>query len=444
MNLIETQTERAASKPSKVLPQPVLFWIIVVVSTSALLILRRPDAVFNAQFWAEDGYTWYAQAYNLGALRALMLPLDGYVQMFPRLVAAVALWVPLVHVPLVFNLVALTIEALPALFLVSSRMRNLGLLPLRCGLALLYLSVPESSEVHAILTDSQSQLAVLTCLILIAEAPRSRWGKIFDVAVLVLCGLTTPVGMLLFAVALARTILPLLVHRSANAGPARWEMRWRWVQVSLLAACALLQGLSLVTTGGTRIKAVLGVSASRFVRIVAGQIVVPLFQGRNRLDHMANNPARVTAVAGLVTIVAALAVAYALWRGSVAVRCFVLFGLLALVAALTFPHPAFTTYQWDTLLVPDCSVRYWYIPKLALMATLVWLLGRQRPVPIRAMAGILACVMVFGMVKHWRYPPFLDLHFAAYAQQFEQLPSGASIRIPLNPGGPWFMTLVKR
>ncbi len=420
------------------------FWVLAIAVTSALLVLRRPDAIFHAQLWAEDGVVWFADAYNHGALRALLFARDGYLQLFPRLVAAVSLWVPLLRVPIVFNLCALAVEAVPPLFLVSGRMRNVGPLPLRCVLALLYLFVPDSFEVHAIVTDSQSQLALLALLVIVAEAPRSQWGKTFDVVVLVLFALTTPVGILLLAVALARTVVPLLVRRSANPGVSRPPARWRWVQVSLLAACALLQGLTLLTTAGARLDTTLGASASRLAQIVAGQIVLPVFLGRNRLYQMAPGPGKVTALAVLITVVAALLCIYALLRGTPELRCFIFFALLVLAAALTFPSVEPIDYQWDIFLVPGLGMRYWYIPKLAVMVTLLWLVGRQRPVPIRALAGVLVCVMAFSAVRYWQYPAFPDFHFENYVRAFEQLPLGATGQFRLNPGGIWVMKLVKK
>jgi hypothetical protein len=421
-----------------------LFWALAVAVTSALLILRRPDAIFHAQLWGEDGVVWFADAYNHGALRALFFARDGYLQLFPRLVAAVSLWVPLVHVPLVFNVFALAVEAVPPLFLVSGRMRNLGSLPLRCGLAMLYLFVPDSFEVHAIVTDSQSQLAVLACLVIIADVPRSRWGKTFDVVVLVLCALTTPMGILLLAVALARTILPLIVDRSADPGPSRPEARWRWVQVSLLGVCAALQGLTLLTTAGARLNTTLGASVSRLAQIVAGQIVLPVLLGHNRLYQLTSDPEKVTVLAGLITIAATLLCVYALLRGTPELRCFIFFALLVLAAALTFPTVEPIEYQWDIFLVPGLGIRYWYIPRLAVMVTLFWLVGRQRPLPIRALAGVLACLMALSAVRYWRYPAFPDFSFESYVQAFEQLPQGATGQFRLNPGGIWVMKLVKK
>ncbi len=70
--------EPSATLPDQTLSQPsaprtlILFWAAAIVATAALLILRRPDAVLHAQFWAEDGVVWFADAYNFGALQALL------------------------------------------------------------------------------------------------------------------------------------------------------------------------------------------------------------------------------------------------------------------------------------------------------------------------------------------------------------------------------------
>jgi len=144
------------------------------------------------------------------------------------------------------------------------------------------------------------------------------------------------------------------------------------------------------------------------------------------------------------TIAALFAIAYGLAKGSLELRCFVLFALLVLTAALAYPTVEPVRYQWAPFLVPGQGLRYWYIPKLALMATLVWLLGRRRPVAIRLLAGVLTCVMGVALVTHWRYPALPDFRFDGYVRTFEALPSGATGQFRLNPGGPWIMVLVKR
>jgi len=442
MELAATSSPRTVSQPS-VTRTPVLFWAVAIAVTAALLFLRRPDAVLHAQFWAEDGVVWFADAYNFGALKALLRARDGYLQTLPRLACAAALWVPLVHAPLVTNLIALVIEALPPLFLVSARMRNLGPLGLRCALALLLLFVPDASEVHAAITDSEFQMAVLACLVIIAEVPRSWAGRVFDVVVLALFSLTGPFCVLLFPVALTRTLAQSLVRQSTTSRAPQSESRWHWVQLSLLAVGGLVQGLTVLTTAGARLNTTLGASVAAFAQIVAGQVVLPLFVGHNPFDPLTADSGKVALSCGL-TLAAAVAFLYALREGSMELRCFVVFAVLVLAAALAFPTIEPTRYQWEPFLVPGQGLRYWYLPRLALMATLVWLVGRQRPTATRLMAGALVCVMVFALVTHWRYPSLPDFRFDSYVRVFEQLPSGATGQFRLNPGGPWIMTLVKK
>jgi hypothetical protein len=444
-----------------------LFWIGAIAVTFSLLVLRRPDAVTHAQFWAEDGVVWYADAYNLGALPALARPRDGYVQVLPRLVAGVAVSVPILRAPLVMNLLALLIQALPALFLVSPRMRNLGSLRLRCILALLYLLVPDSSELHATITDSEFHLAVMTFLLFISQPPRSLAGQCFDVSVLVFSALTGPFCVLLFPVALVLTVTARLhpgnfaliryqrftlpwrhiadapTRRPPTESPTLGEERWRWIQLSLLTAGCLVQGLTVLLTSDARFDTLLGASPGKFVRIIAGQIVVPIFFRQNGLSRVAG-PTKITAVALFLTLFAALLFLYAFLRGSSELRGFIFFGLSVLAAALMFPTYEPVHYQWDVFLLPGCGLRYWYVAKLALMATVVWLIGPHRPGPVRLLAAVLACLMVVASLRQWRYPPRNDFQFASYVQLFDQLPSGTPFQIPVLPGGIWVMKLVKR
>ena len=39
---------------------------ILFLLACAVIVSRRPEAIFHAQFYAEDGHVWFADAYNLG------------------------------------------------------------------------------------------------------------------------------------------------------------------------------------------------------------------------------------------------------------------------------------------------------------------------------------------------------------------------------------------
>src|ERR1019366_9533474 len=68
-----------------------------------VLISRRPDAIYQAQFLHEDGHTWFADVYNFGWWAGVCRTYAGYHHVFPRLGAALALLVPLALAPLVMN-----------------------------------------------------------------------------------------------------------------------------------------------------------------------------------------------------------------------------------------------------------------------------------------------------------------------------------------------------
>ncbi len=93
--------------------RPGQLWSAGLVAVgAALVIARRPDAITNPQFWAEDGKYWFADAYNHGA-QALLQSYEGYLQTLPRLVAAAVSGLSLSRAALVFNVVGIAIQVAP-------------------------------------------------------------------------------------------------------------------------------------------------------------------------------------------------------------------------------------------------------------------------------------------------------------------------------------------
>src|SRR3954447_3150542 len=156
------------------------------------VISRRPDALFNPQFFAEDGNIWFADAYNYGWLQALAMTHTGYFQTLPRLGAALALAVPLQHAPWVTNLIGLLLQVAPAIFLLSRRASNWAPLRIRILMAAAYIALPNTSELNVSITEAQWHLGLLACLVALSRPPQSRVGVAFDVTALALCGLTGP------------------------------------------------------------------------------------------------------------------------------------------------------------------------------------------------------------------------------------------------------------
>ena len=177
--------------------------LVAFLLSVIIIIFRKPDAILNAQFWAEDGVIWFADAYNNGGLASLLHPQNGYFQSISRLTAWFSLFVPLQYSPLLFNIVAIAIKALPVAFLWSDRFTRI--VPsdkARFIIGASYLLLPTIGEVHSNITNSHWHLALYAFMIITARFPKSIPGKIHDIFFLILSGLSGPFSVLLSPIAL--------------------------------------------------------------------------------------------------------------------------------------------------------------------------------------------------------------------------------------------------
>src|SRR6516162_3158669 len=176
-----------------------LLQLLIFLVAFSVLVLRLPDAITNAQFYAEDGKYWYAEAYNFG-WRCLLIPVGGYLNTISRLIGMFSLLFPMVRAPLVMNVCALAAGTLPVNVFLSSRFHQIPLKIRVFGCAL-FLALPNAFEVHAVTTNIQWHLALVGLLILLGKQDtRLRW-RIFDFLVYALLVLDGPLGILLIPIA---------------------------------------------------------------------------------------------------------------------------------------------------------------------------------------------------------------------------------------------------
>jgi len=392
------------------------------------LFSRDPHTLLRAQFWAEDGSTFYQQAHELGFIHTLIIPYAGYLHLFPRLVAGVSLLLPFSLAPLIFGLASVIVRCLPAIYLCSKRMQQLGPLKLRVPLAALYIGVPNVAKVHGNLANTQWHLAVLSFLVLIAPPPPSIVAKVFDVSALVLGALTGPFGLLLLPVALM-------------VAAARRE-RWRIGQIAILSVGAVIQGTMLLLYGRPHTQGGLGVSLSRLCRILAFQVFVPVFRGTNPSAEFAQRPRLLLVLSYVLAALGLTALTYVFVRGSLEIRCMLVFAAVVLAASLASPLATPNGLQWEALQQPGSTHRYWYLPELAVAAAVVWIATASRHRLLRIAGVVAVCIMLISDAVYWRLPPLPDMHFETYAATFQALPVGSAMRIPINPAG-WFVDLTK-
>ena len=400
----------------------------------ALVVSRRPDALFHPQFWAEDGSYWYQDAYNFGWLTALLKSHSGYQQFIARATAAVAMMFPLRAAPLVFNLVAIGVQILPALFIFTSRFD--GLIPrptTRLLLALAYLALPNTSEIDANLTCAQWHLGLLACMVIVAR-PSQRWlWKTFDVGILALAGLSGPFCIFLVPCAL----LAWYCTRQS----------WSLALLAVDVVCSGVQGVSLLSNMmSSRVHAPLGVTAVAFARILGGQVFLSAIIGSTGYLDVYRQPWWNAGSAGpiLLSIACVMVMAYVVWKSNLPLRLFILFCFSTLLGSMASPLVSMSGHQWRIMASPGAGGRYYFLPMLAWVVSLVWLVGSKHRHRMMAVlgGGALAVMVVVGIPNDWRYPAYTDYQFPEHARQFEAASSGETVTIPINPG--WTMVLHKK
>ena len=415
---------------------PRYFYSVVFFVCFALIVARRADVLAYPQFWAEDGTVWYEGAYYLG-WGSLFVPHTGYFQTTSRLVALTAQLLPLAYAPLFFNVIAIVVKIIPVLFIFFQRYRKNFfsiLTPLVISLA--YLSLPNTSEVHANITNAHWFLAITAFLILTAGKATTRVGKYFDICFLILAGLSGPFVIFLLPVAM------IWWWRNRKDG-------YDWNQIVPVVSTVLIQVGALLLTGASRVNMALGATPSLFVKITSGQLFLGTLLGKGGYTALYNdilfaNGIKSQFFYASIFLLGIFVLVWAAIKGPVRLRLFLLFTGLVYASALLKPMASATQPQWAVMMLPGNAMRYWFLPMLGFLISILFLFAKKNPRPVKFLGFCVLLIMLYGMKYEWVYDSWPNLSFATYAHKFEQLAPGETIKIPIMPETWRKMKLIKR
>ncbi len=396
--------------------------VTVFIAALFAIFTRLPGALLHPQFFAEDGWVWYQQAYNLHWLRSMAIPQAGFMQAFPRLAAGLALLFPMQWAPLIMNLAGAVIQALPVSALLSRRCTSWGPLPVRILMAVVYIAIPDAPEIHVVLTNAMWHLALLQALLAFSVPPLSWRGRVSDILLFAIGGISGPFSILL---------LPAVA--------AYWwfrRQRWTLAILAVMFAGALIQALSLLHAARSP-GAPLGATAVRLLRIVAGSIFIDSVVGTGGPNLRI--PLLVfAAIAGLAILVWG-------WRSApLAGRLFIVFTVVVLMAALRDPLllPG-NTPRWEVL-ANAMGIRYWFFPSLMFLWCAAWCVSAGKSSLARfAGLGVLL-LMTIGIGRKWTYPPWPESQFSAEVEHFKSLKTGEHMIFSVYDPGGRTMELIKR
>jgi len=406
----------------------VYIWILIVGAT--IIICRRPDIVLYPQFWAEDGKVWYADAYRYGLI-AVMFPHSGYFQTISRLIAVASQAVPLYTAPLFFNIFAIFFRIAPALFLWSTRFDRL--IPSRRTRLFLigaYLLLPNSAEIFANVTNIQSYLALLSALILISETPNTKNGRVFNIVALTLSGLSGPFVFMLLPIAVIRYI-------------KQHEPKYRHVLWPLIGTF-IVQATSLIlTVSQSRFHTPLGANLPLFIQIVTGQIFIAGLVGQTGYASIVRHGLMIPIIFYPIFTIGCILIAYSFWKAELGFKMFWLFSGFVLAASLILPAASNTIPQWQIMVTPGLAGRYWFIPIIAWISLIFWMVQGRNKKLIRTIGLFGLTFLAIGIILDFHIPAWTNHNFPNQVRMFSTVPVGTNFIFQLEPTG-WIMNLHKK
>jgi hypothetical protein len=211
---------------------------------AALILLRLPEATRFGRFQDEEGPIFFAYAWHRGAGDALWRSFAGYLNLAANATTLLAArlvrggYLPLEHAPRLTMAVALAVQMLPAVLLLSGRARWLTQRWAVIASLLLIALPPFTEEVWLNVLHVQYHLILCCGIILALDPPRTAGGWLGTAALLLLAPLCGPGALVLGPLFLARSWFERSLARLA--------------QTALLGAAGLVQLLVFYTRSPVR------------------------------------------------------------------------------------------------------------------------------------------------------------------------------------------------
>jgi hypothetical protein len=420
--------------PARLACAPALRNVIAFGIGIAIFVARRPDIITNPQLWAEDGRVWFQDAYNLGAIPALWLTHTGYFQTFARLVFGIGLLFPIDYVPLWANAVALIFRGVPLVFLFSRRFHWIDW-RVKIILAVYYCLMPNLSEVHANITNTQTYLGIYLLLLILADRPASRLAVVHDVIALMLCGLSCPIIVF---------IVPCWLLKE-TADLFGTSFTWQHAVPRLLApfplvmfaVAAIQTAVFLLHGGSSRPRVPTGSTMTLLVEILDSWLFAG-FVLPHQWRSVFSNPFISLAIF-IPAVVILLAV---LIRGDWRARSIILFSVIVLAATLKNPVISNTEPSWPFFL-RGAGERYFVIPNLCWFGVLLYFVVLHFPRANPIVLGVSIPAMILALLPSFRMSPIPDVGFYRSVERFKAAKKADHVVIPIAPPG-WHMTLIKK
>src|SRR5262249_37894399 len=152
-----------------------------------------------------------------------------------------------------------------------------------------------------------------------------------------------------------------------------------------------------------------GASIHRLVGILGGQVFLSSLLGLRTFIQLYFAHVTYLFVVQLTAATIGLSVlVYVALRGPLELKLFLLYAFFAFTLALARPYAILRGdyEQWQLMQTPGITNRYWFLPMLAFLACLIWMVTGSTKSPARYAALFLLALLPVGIFRDWLYKPF--------------------------------------
>ncbi|MDR9889825.1 glucosyl transferase [Pseudenterobacter timonensis] len=401
----------------------------IFIASFCAIVLRRPDIIFNAQPWAEDGVVWMQFIHNEGFFSTIFAPQNGYYQTISKLVFGFALQFGLENAPLIANVCAISLRCFMIMFLLSSRFKSINIW-YRFAMVVYFIAMPNIDEGYVNITNAHWYLSVYLMMVLVAEKPETKLGDAHDFLVLFIAALSGP-----FIVFVA----PCLFIKRCYERGGIWNAIKGVNSFDIIAAAlTLIQVVAILTTSSeNRTAAPLGASFSLLSEIINYRVVVGTFFDNVKTQIIdANSALNIISFIVLTIILVIMFV-----KGSKNMRVCMLFPVIMISFSLARPMMANEAEQWPVFLYPGAGQRYFIVTNIFFFAFALYVIHRLTGGKSLS-ALLLSALLVPLYASYFNIYPLKDMAYKDQVMKYHELNKGESIMIHINPG--WSFSLIKK
>lgn len=407
-----------------------LAWICLFSVIFFVIASRRPDIIFNAQPWAEDGKIWIENIYNNGFWSSILLPQNGYYQTISRLTYGFALIFGISKAALISNIIAISIRCFFVMFILSERMSFINI-QYRIAAVIYFLLMPNLSEGYVNITNIHWYLSLYLMAILISDDAHSKSWKVHDFSILIISSLSGPFVVF---------ITPCLILKrvSQRGGVIKAIIGINSFDV-VMAFCFLIQVVAIIVSSDSgRSAAPLGAGFTLLASIIAYRVMGGSFFP-NEYIHPMVQYATINVAAFVLLI---LVLIYLFIKSDWRIKSAIVFPVLMIGFALAKPMMSLDQPQWPTFLIPGGGERYFFITNFSFYCLLLCVINRfwkNSNLPLMLMVVVTMPLMIRGYIML----PMAEVGYKDDVITFSKMKAGESMHIHINPPG-WEMNLLKK